>query len=98
MFESKNIFAIFIRTCCFFQIIGGISLIFACQRGNILMLLTGSKEAKSDAINVLLNTLILIMPLILSITYPEVGKVAGILGAVGGLLCIYLLPTVTYIA
>jgi hypothetical protein len=31
-------------------------------------------------------------------TYPEVGKIAGVLGAVGGLLCIYLLPTVTYIA
>ena len=62
------------------------------------MLVTGNGEASSDKVNICLNTLILFGPLIISITYPEVGKVAGILGAFGGLLCTYLLPTVVYIA
>ena len=60
--------------------------------------MTGRQEAKSDKINIILNTLILTGPLILAITYPKVGKLAGILGAIGALLCIYILPTVTYIA
>ena len=46
----------------------------------------------------MLNTAILIPPLILAITYPEVGSIAGILGAVGAFLCIYSLPTVTFLA
>lgn len=70
MFNPKNYFAFFIRICCFFQIIGSISLIFACQRGNIFMLFTGEKDAKSNFMNMLLNTIILVLPLLLSITYP----------------------------
>lgn len=33
----------------------------------------------------------------LAIFYPEVGKLAGILGSLSGLACIYVLPTVTYL-
>ena len=97
-FEPKNVFAIIIRICCFCQLIGTISLMFGCQRQNILLLITGKQEASSDKINVLLNTIILILPLLLAITYPNVGQLAGILGALGGLLCIYVLPTVTFLA
>jgi|TARA_B110001450_G_C17504895_1_gene433948 hypothetical protein len=61
-------------------------------------LLTGSQDASSDKINLILNTAILIPPLILAITYPHVGSIAGILGAVGAFLCIYSLPTITYLA
>ena len=46
----------------------------------------------------MLNTLILIGPGILAVVYPEVGKLAGLLGAVGGCLCIYILPVVTFLA
>lgn len=63
-----------------------------------MLLLTGSQSAKSDKINYILNTLILIGPGILAIVYPQVGKLAGLLGAIGGLLCIYVLPTITFLA
>ena len=45
-----------------------------------------------------MNTAILIPPLIFAITFPKVGAIAGILGAVGAFLCIYSLPTITYLA
>jgi len=61
-------------------------------------LLTGSQEASTNKINIILNTVILIPPLILAITFPHVGAIAGILGAVGAFLCIYSLPTITYLA
>lgn len=44
-----------------------------------------------------MNGAILIIPLILAIGYPQVGKIAGLLGAVGGCLVIYILPTVTFL-
>jgi sodium-coupled neutral amino acid transporter 9 len=97
-FDPKNLFAIFMRCCCFCQLVASMCLMFSCQRGNILMLTTGSNEAKTDIINMCLNSAILIPPMALAIFYPQVGKVAGILGAVGGLLCIYFLPTFTYLA
>jgi hypothetical protein len=34
----------------------------------------------------------------LAITYPQVGAIASILGALGAFLCIYSLPTITYLA
>tara|TARA_B110000285_G_C14802589_1_gene458204 strand:- start:426 stop:611 length:186 start_codon:yes stop_codon:yes gene_type:complete len=61
-------------------------------------LLTGSQDASSDKINLMMNAGILIPPLILAITYPKVGAIAGILGAIGAFLCIYSLPTITYLA
>ena len=70
---------------------------FACQRSQLLLLITGSKEAHSDKLNILLNMLILTGPAILGVVYPEVGKLAGMLSAVAGALVIYILPTVTFI-
>jgi hypothetical protein len=45
----------------------------------------------------MLNTLILVGPTVLGVVYPNVGQLAGILGAVAGFLVIYFLPTVTYL-
>lgn len=97
-FGVSNVMAIFIRVCTFCQILACCSLIFACQRSQILLLATGSQEAKSMNINYMLNVLILIPPGLLAIFYPQVGVLAGILGSLGGLLCIYIMPTVTFLA
>ena len=59
---------------------------------------TGSQSASSDKINYILNFLILIGPVVLAVVYPKVGNLAGLLGAVGGCLCIYILPVITFLA
>jgi hypothetical protein len=41
------------------------------------------------------NLGILIAPFILSIVYPEVGRLGGIVGSITGLFSIYALPTIT---
>jgi hypothetical protein len=97
-FKANDPKAIFIRVCTFFQIFACCSLIFACQRSQILLLATGSQEAKSMNINYMLNVFILIPPGLLAVLYPEVGILAGMLGSLGGLLCIYIMPTVTFLA
>lgn len=45
----------------------------------------------------LANVLILIAPFLLAIFYPQVGKLAGILGSFSALGCIYVMPTITYL-
>ena len=46
----------------------------------------------------MLNFGILVGPFILAVVYPHVGSIAGILGAVGAFVCIYTLPTLTFLA
>lgn len=46
----------------------------------------------------LINSCILLAPVILAIFYPQVAKLAALLGAVGGTLAIYIVPTITYVA
>ncbi len=43
------------------------------------------------------NILILIAPFILSIFYPQVGRLAGVLGSFSAISCVYVLPTITYL-
>lgn len=62
------------------------------------MLATGKPDASSNQINMMLNFGILIGPFILAVVYPHVGSIAGILGAVGAFVCIYTLPTLTFLA
>ena len=98
MFGLDDIGALFIRACTFCQLLAATALIFACQRAQILLLITGSQQAKSQKINLSVNFLILIGPFLLSILYPNVGKLAGLMGAFGGLFTIYILPTITYLS
>lgn len=46
---------------------------------------------------VTVNVLILILPFLLAIFYPEVGKLAGYLGSVSALGCIYVMPTISHL-
>lgn len=59
--------------------------------------MSGKQESPSQKANIILNTCILIGPFLLAILYPEVGKLAGILGSLSALACIYILPTITYL-
>ena len=63
-----------------------------------MLLATGKSEASSDLVNFMINTAILILPCIIAITYPNVGKVASFLGGLGGMVVIYILPTVTFMS
>ena len=44
---------------------------------------------------VITNLCILIPPFLFAVFYPDVGKLAGYLGSLSGLGCIYVLPTIT---
>ncbi len=84
------------RLCAFFQLLTVNSLLFACERSQILLLTTGNQNASSQSINITMNTILIIPSFVLAIYYPQVGSIAGLAGAFGTMLCIYFLPIFTY--
>ncbi len=45
----------------------------------------------------MLNTALMVPAFLLALLYPEVGPIAGYLGAFGTLFCIYMVPLATYL-
>jgi hypothetical protein len=97
MFSVDSPLAVLIRICTFFQLFAATALLFACQRAQLLLLFTGKQEATSRLLNTGMNLTILVGPLLLGIGYPHVGKLAGIMGAIGCLFTIYLIPITTFL-
>jgi hypothetical protein len=98
MFPPENIFATIIRFATFFQLLAAMCLMFACQRAQIYLLIYGDAERAEKQplkVTIFTNFCILIAPFALSIFYPDVGKLAGYLGSMAGLGCIYVMPTIT---
>jgi hypothetical protein len=69
---------------------------FAIERSQILSLTIGKNEVDSRWKTCLINLAIMIGPVVTAIFYPQVGSIAAVTGAIGGLCCIYLMPTITY--
>jgi amino acid transporter len=101
MLPAGNILATVIRFCTFCQILAALCLMFAVQRRQIFLVLFGNSVEKAEnqpmRTVILANVAILIAPFILSIFYPQVGKLAGVLGSFSAISCVYILPTITYL-
>jgi len=63
-----------------------------------MVLVTKKKSSDDIKTIVMLNLIILILPVILAIVYPHIGPLAGVLGSIGGFLCIYGLPVITFLS
>ena len=71
-------------------------MIFAMLRAQILLMVTGKQQLDSVVITVLLNMLILFLPVTIALTYPHVGSIAGITGAIGTMFTVIIIPSFTY--
>lgn len=96
MLPSTNLMAVFVRFCVFLQLIGATAMIFAMLRAQILLMLTGKQSLDSVVITVLLNIMILFLPVTIALTYPHVGSIAGISGAIGTMFTVIIIPSFTY--
>ena len=98
MFPPENVYATIVRFATFCQLMAAMCLMFACQRSQIYLLIYGDAErAEKQPMGktLLTNFLILVAPFLFAVFYPNVGKLAGYLGSMSGLGCIYVLPTIT---
>lgn len=97
MFSTSSIMGTLMRLFAFFQLLTVNSLLFACERSQILLLATGKQTASSDRANLMLNGALIFPSFVLAIYYPQVGTVAGLCGAFATMFCIYILPCATYL-
>lgn len=73
MFPPGNVMATIIRFCTFCQILPALCLMFACQRSQIYLLLSGDAEkAEKQSFKAILftNVCILVGPFLFAIFYP----------------------------
>ncbi len=70
MFSSDNVLAIIMRFCVFCKLLLSMSLLFACQRQQIYLVVFGTEDQRSQKVTVFVNFLMLIAPFILAIFYP----------------------------
>ena len=96
MFAIKNVGANIVRFCVFAHLVTVNAVLFAFERSQIILLCTGKTESDSYAINITLNLLLMTPAFLLSVYYPNVGVLAGKLGAFATALVIYAVPTITF--
>lgn len=96
MYTATNVVAVFMRFVAFLQLMGPTAMVFAMLRNQIVLMITGKQQISSLFVTLCLNFLILLLPVILALTYPHVGAIAGITGAIGTLFTVILIPSFTY--
>jgi hypothetical protein len=96
MYSATNVVAVVMRFVAFLQLLGPTAMVFALLRNQIVLMITGKQQIASVFVTICLNFLILLIPVILALTYPHVGAIAGITGAIGTLFTVILIPSFTY--
>ena len=96
-FNVTDIIATIVRLAFFFHLTTVNAFLFAAERQQILLLVTGRQEASSQKINLMLNTALIVTAFLLAVFYPKVGHIAGMAGAIGTFMSIYTLPMVCYL-
>lgn len=97
MFSVTNNAATFIRFCAFAQLLCVNALIISLERSQILLLVTGTTEASSQKVNIMMNFALLVPPFLLAIWYPQVGMLASLGGSFATMLVCYFLPISTHL-
>lgn len=96
MFEATNISAFFMRlallcflSCCF-------PLINNFLRSLVFQFFPQDKEITNVQFKVI-TVIFLIIPLCVTVFYPQIGSILGMIGSIAGLFIVYVLPTITYL-
>lgn len=96
MFEVKDILAFFMRFALFALLFCCFPLINHFLRSLVFQLFFRDKEI-TPTIFFSVNTIGLFVPTMITIFYPKIGSILGLIGAVAGLLIVYILPVITHL-
>ena len=96
MFEVKDILAFFMRFALFALLFCCFPLINHFLRSLVFQLFFRNKEITTK-IFFSVNFVILLVPTLITIFYPKIGSILGLIGAVAGLLIVYILPVITHL-
>lgn len=96
MFTITDILAFVMRFALFALLFCCFPLINHFLRSLCLQLFFKDKEI-TDRIFYPLNFTILLVPALITIFYPKIGSILGLIGAVAGLFIVYILPVITHL-
>ena len=96
MFTITDILAFVMRFALFALLFCCFPLINHFLRSLCLQLFFKDKEI-TDRIFYPLNFTILLVPALITIFYPQIGSILGLIGAVAGLFIVYILPVITHL-
>jgi len=96
MFDVKDGLAFAMRFALFALLFCCFPLINHFLRTMVLALIYRDKEP-SQAVFFTVNSVCLVVPTLITIFYPKIGSILGNIGAVAGLLIVYILPVITYL-
>jgi hypothetical protein len=96
MFDTTNVPAFFMRVALFCLLFCCFPLINHFLRSLFLQLFFKNKDL-SDKHFKILTIAILCLPLLVTVFFPKVGSILGLIGSVAGLIIVYILPVITYL-
>ena len=96
MFTTTDILAFIMRFALFALLFCCFPLINHFLRSLCLQLFFKDKEI-TDRIFYPLNITILLVPALITIFYPKIGSILGLIGAIAGLFIVYILPVITHL-
>ena len=96
MFTITDILAFIMRFALFALLFCCFPLINHFLRSLCLQLFFKDKEI-TDKIFYPLNITILLVPALITIFYPKIGSILGLIGAIAGLFIVYILPVITHL-
>jgi sodium-coupled neutral amino acid transporter 9 len=96
MFDTTNVLAFFMRIALFCLLFCCFPLINHFLRSLVILLLFKDKEI-TDRVFRVVTISILVLPLLITIFYPKVGSILGLVGSIAGLIIVYVLPVITYL-
>lgn len=96
MFDVKDVLAFFMRFALFALLFCCFPLINHFLRELVFQLFFRNKET-TPKIFYGVNFVNLLIPTLITIFYPKIGSILGSIGAIAGLLIVYILPVITYL-
>lgn len=96
MFAVKDLLAFFMRFALFALLFCCFPLINHFLRSLVFQLFFRDKEI-TPKIFYSVNIIGLLVPTLITIFYPKIGSILGSIGAVAGLLIVYVLPVITHL-
>ena len=96
MFSNTDVLAFLMRFALFALLFCCFPLINHFLRSLVFQLFFRDKEISNRSF-IAVNTVNLFIPTMITIFYPKIGSILGLIGAVAGLLIVYILPVITHL-
>ena len=106
MFSRTNVPAFFLRLVVFNLVFASFPILNFFFRAGILKVyleLAGNEKPRDGEYIIeaqkfnILTVVILLIPLSVSVFYPQIAKILGYVGAIAGIIVLYALPILTYL-